>query len=71
MSNSRERIAMALAPSQVPTPYNVNPVLEQRAVPDSPPIHPLVRAIMDHMGLLGAVRNRRNEALGDLEQVAQ
>jgi hypothetical protein len=74
--NQKDRIAQALmaagepvAPvAQQPDPFVLNQFLEQRAQPESPPISPIVNAIMQKMGLLNMVRNRRNQALGDLTQ---
>lgn len=65
MNDSRQRMAEALMAQQAsqPNPYAVDQEMEQAAQPMSPPIHPLVAAIMNHMGLLGVIRNRRNQAL--------
>ena len=58
--------AQAVAPPPVapPDPYVLDQQMEAAAQPDSPPIHPIIGAIMQKMGLLNVIRNRRNAALG-------
>ena len=82
----KERMAQALlaVPPGDPTPsgpppdpinaaFLPDPRLEQAAQVQSgaPPLHPLVRAIMQHMGLLNLVRNQHNQALIDPEAPVQ
>lgn len=54
------------APPATPVPpsaFLLNQALEQQAAPQNPPMHPIVAAIMKHMGLLNMVRNQSNAAL--------
>lgn len=48
-------------------PYVLNQALETAAQPNRAPLHPLVAAIMSHLGLMNVIRNRGNEPLVDLE----
>jgi len=67
MSEASNRMAQALLQSQAvpppPNPYALNEPLEQAVQPQSPPIHPIVDAIMRHMGLLSMIRNQRNQGI--------
>ena len=70
--DAKERLAKALIDAQAvgtapPNPYVLNQSMEQAAQPNSPPIHPLVNAIMQRMGLLNFIRNRRNAGVVDPE----
>lgn len=66
-------IAKALAQAQlVQPPQNPNPnpnpllpnqALEQQAASANPPMHPMVAAIMQHLGLLNMIRNQNNAAM--------
>lgn len=72
MSDPRQAIAEALsaqAVTQPPNPYQVNQVMEQQAAQNSPPLHPVIAALMNKMGLLAAFRNRRNQPLMDPEAI--
>lgn len=75
MSDPRQAIAEALAAQAVaqprPDPYQVNQVMEQQAAGNSPPLHPVIAALMNKMGLLAAFRNRRNQPLVDVENMPQ
>lgn len=76
MSDERNRIAQALLQAQTVTPPPMNPYLlnqqlEQAAQPQSPPIHPILGGIMQRMGLLNAIRNRRNAGIVDPEMPIQ
>lgn len=84
---ARERIAQALMSSQAvvpPTdPQLINPPAQNPYLLDQPledaaqvqgqaaPLHPLVAAIMKHMGLLNIVRNRNNQMTVDPEAPPQ
>ena len=86
MATAKERLAQALLSGPVPTgggpppdpaPINPdflpNPQLEQamQAQTGAQPLHPLVAAIMNHLGLLNMVRNRTNQATVDPETPIQ
>lgn len=58
--------ANAVAPPPAPqNPYVLNQPLEQAAQPDRPPMHPIVAAIMQHLGLMNMIRNRGNQQVVD------
>lgn len=60
--------ASAVAPPPVAPPQNpyiLNEPLEQAAQPDRAPLHPMVAAIMHHLGLMSALRNRGNQQVVD------
>lgn len=44
-------------------PFVLNQALEQQAAPQNPPMHPIVAAIMQHLGLLNMIRNQSNAGL--------
>lgn len=44
-------------------PLMLNQPLEQQAAPQNPPMHPIVAAIMQRMGLLNMIRNQSNAGL--------
>lgn len=77
---SKEQVVQALMASQAvapppvsdqPNPYLFNQALEQAAKGQRPPLHPLVQAIMTHLGLLNLIRNRGNQQLVDPENMPQ
>lgn len=49
------------APPQ--NPFALNQALEQQATPQNGPMHPIVAAIMQHLGLLNMIRNQSNAGL--------
>ncbi len=67
----------ASLPGPPPDPINPeflpNPQLEQtmQAQTGAAPLHPLVQAIMSHLGLLNLVRNRNNQSAVDPETPLQ
>lgn len=63
--------AAGTSPTQ--NPYLLNQALETAANTQgqSAPLHPLVAAIMQHMGLLNIVRNRNNQMTVDPETQTQ
>lgn len=79
MSNdAKQQLAQALIQSQaVPppadqaNPFILNQALEQAAAPQRAPLHPLVQAIMTHLGLLNMIRNQGNQAVVDPENPIQ
>ncbi len=51
-------------PSAAPAnPLILNQSLEQQAAPQNPPMHPIVAAIMQRLGLLNMIRNQSNAGL--------
>lgn len=70
MSDQRDAIARILANSQQPavsSPFLLDQNLEAQAAPLSPPLNPLVQGMMQRLGLLNLIRNRRNANLVDPE----
>lgn len=58
--------AGAIPPAAVqPSPLILNQPLEQAAQPDRAPMHPIVAAIMNHLGLMNLIRNRGNQQIVD------
>lgn len=55
----------ALDPNASPAqnPLVLNQALEQQAAPQNPPMHPIVAAIMQRLGLLNMIRNQSNAGL--------
>ncbi len=51
---------MPMPPAATQNPFMVDPALEQAAAPNRAPTHPLVQAMMAHLGLLGMIRNQSN-----------
>lgn len=50
-------------PQAAPNPFILNQSLEQAAAPQRPPLHPLVAAIMQRLGLMNMIRNQGNAAM--------
>lgn len=50
-------------PNAAPNPLMLNQALEQQAAPQNPPMHPIVAAIMQRLGLLNMIRNQSNAGL--------
>jgi hypothetical protein len=70
--NSKDQIAQALLaqavqppPAAPPNPYALNQPLEQSVADQRPPMNPLITALMNHLGILGMIRNRSNQPLQD------
>lgn len=63
--------AQGVQPPAPADPYQLNQALEQAAQPSHPPMHPLIAALMNHLGMLSAIRNRTNQPLIDPEAPAQ
>jgi hypothetical protein len=73
MNGDKEAIARILTTAQAPqtqSPFMLNTQLEQQAAPMSPPLNPLVQALMQRLGLLNMIRNRRNVNIVDPETPA-
>lgn len=49
--------------AQSPNPFVLNQALEQQAAPQNPPMHPIVSAIMQRLGLLNMIRNQNNASM--------
>lgn len=49
--------------AQAQNPLMLNQPLEQQAAPQNPPMHPIVAAIMQRLGLLSMIRNQSNAGL--------
>ena len=75
--NSKDQIAQALLQAQalqpppVPpqNPYAINQPLEQAVADQRPPMSPLITALMNHLGILGMIRNRSNQPLQNPENI--
>ncbi len=59
-----------LAPPSA-NPFVLNQPLEQAAAPARTPMHPIVAAIMNHLGLLNMIRNQGNQGVVDPETPVQ
>jgi hypothetical protein len=59
----------AIPPSPVAqNPFVLDPALEAQAATQRPPMHPIVAAIMQRLGLLNMIRNQGNASIAGSDQ---
>lgn len=65
----RAALAQIMASGTPPpeSPFALNQLLEQQAAPARPELNPMVRMIMERLGLMNMIRNRSNQQVVDPE----
>lgn len=67
MSDDSLLIAKALSAPAPQSPFVLDQAMEEKAAPLSPPLNPLIQALMQRLGLMNMIRNRRNINIVDPE----